>query len=144
MDQLNHFADLLRAAGQQLNGRIGALASPTALLAIWLDCETCRKTSLTEADNSSAAAATVLTLSDDRSDAAPTVDARELASLAVAVMDCAVVCIPAAAVDTERTIPLTLRSKSSAMLSMVERRSADARACVSASILSTRIGPHCP
>ncbi len=92
---------------------------------------------MTELDSSSAAAATVPTLFEALCDAAPTVAARALASLAVAVMDCAVVCIPAAAVETERTMPLTLRSKSLARLSMAERRSAAPRACVSASTFSS-------
>ena len=39
--------------------------------------------------------------------------------------------MPAAAVDTERTMPVTLRSKSLAMLSIAARRSAAARAWVS-------------
>ena len=73
-------------------------ASPTALLAISLDRVTWREISVTELDSSSAAAATVPTLFEALSDAAPTVAARELASLAVAVIDCAVVCIPAATV----------------------------------------------
>ena len=77
------------------------------------------------------------TLSDERCDAAPTVAARALASLAVAVMDCAVVCMPAAAVDTERTMPVTLRSKSLAMLSIAARRSASVRACTWASACSS-------
>ena len=102
-------------------------ASPTALLAISLDRVTCREISATELDSSSAAAATVPTLFEALSDAAPTVAARALASLAVAVMDCAVVCIPAAAVATELTMPLTLRSKSLAIFSIAARRSAAAR-----------------
>ena len=53
--------------------------------------------------------------------------ARALASLAVAVIDWAVVCMPAAAVETERTMPVTLRSKSLAMFSIAARRSAAAR-----------------
>ena len=85
---------------------------------------------MTELDSSSAAAATVPTLLDALSEAAPTVAARALASLAVAVIDCAVVCMPAAAVETERTMPLTLRSKSPARLSIAERRSAVARSRV--------------
>ena len=77
------------------------------------------------------------TLLEALSDAAPTVAARALASLAVEVIDCAVVCMPAAAVETERTMPLTLRSKSPAMLSIAARRSAAARAWVSASACSS-------
>src|SRR5258707_1285718 len=77
-------------------------ASPTALLAISLERATWREISLTELDSSSAAAATVPTLFDELSDAAPTVAARALASLAVAVIDWAVVCMPAAAGDTEQ------------------------------------------
>ncbi len=79
-------------------------ASPTALLAISLERLTWREISLTELESSSAAAATVPTLFEALSEAAPTVAARALASLAVAVIDCAVVCMPAAAVDTERTM----------------------------------------
>src|SRR5436305_1860518 len=101
-------------------------ASLTALLAISLDRVTCREISVTELDSSSAAAATVPTLLEALSEAAPTVAARALASLAVDVIDCAVACIPAAAADTERTMPLTLRSKSLAMPSMAARRSAAA------------------
>ena len=112
-------------------------ASPTAFPAISLDRVTCREISATELDNSSAAAATVPTLSEALAEAAPTVAARALASLAVAVMDCAVVCIPDAAVVTERTMPLTLRSNSSANVAMVSRRSATVRACVSASAFSS-------
>ena len=111
-------------------------ASLTALLATSLERVTCREISLTELDSSSAAAATVPTLLEALSEAAPTVAARALASLAVAVMDCAVVCMPAAAVDTERTIPLTLRSKSPARLSIAARRSVAARCCASASTFS--------
>ena len=105
-------------------------ASPTALLAISLERATWREISATELENSSAADATVPTLSDERCDAASTVAARALASLAVDVMDCAVVCMPAAAVETERTMPVTLRSKSLAILSIAARRSAAARAWV--------------
>ena len=76
-------------------------ASLTALPAISRDCVTWRAISATELDSSSAAEATVPTMSDADSDAEPTVAAREDASLAVAVIDCAVVCIPAAAVDTD-------------------------------------------
>ena len=107
------------------------------MLAISLERATCREISATELDSSSAAAATVPTLFDALSEAAPTVAARALASLAVAVIDCAVVCMPAAAVDTERTMPVTLRSKSLAMFSIAARRSAAARACVSASASSS-------
>ena len=112
-------------------------ASPTALLAISLERATWREISLTELDSSSAAAATVPTLFDALSEAALTVAARALASLAVAVIDCAVDCMPAAAVDTERTMPLTLRSKSPAMFSIAARRSAAARAWVAASAFSS-------
>ena len=54
--------------------------------------------------------------------------ANVLASLAVEVIDCAVDCMPVAAEDTVRTMPLTLRSKSLARSSIAERRSAAARA----------------
>ena len=63
---------------------------------------------------------------------------RELAALlttviilvmaAVAVIDCAVPCMPVAAVETERRMPLTERSKSLARLSIAARRSAATRA----------------
>ncbi|MGY4173278.1 hypothetical protein ACVIM8_007351 [Bradyrhizobium sp. USDA 4529] len=76
------------------------------------------------------------TLLEALSDAAPTVAARALASLAVAVIDCAVVCMPAAAEATVRTMPFTLRSKSLAIFSIAPRRSASARALVSASACS--------
>ena len=112
-------------------------ASPTALLAISLERATWREISATELESSSAADATVPTLSDERCDAAPTVAARALASLAVDVIDCAVVCMPAAAVETERTMPVTLRSKSLAIFSIAARRSAAARACASASFCSS-------
>ena len=112
-------------------------ASPTALLAISLERATWREISATELESSSAADATVPTLSDERCDAASTVAARALASLAVDVMDCAVVCMPAAAVETERTMPVTLRSKSLAIFSIAARRSAAARACVWASACSS-------
>ncbi|MGZ2778490.1 hypothetical protein, partial [Pseudomonas aeruginosa] len=78
----------------------------TALLAISLERATWREISPTELDSSSAAAATVPTLFDELSEAALTVAARELASLVVAVIDCAVDCMPAAADDTERTMPV--------------------------------------
>src|SRR5690349_25152047 len=103
-------------------------ASCTAWLAISLERETWREISVTELDSSSAAAATVPTLLDALGEAALTVAARAEASLAVEVMDCAVDCMPAAALDTERTIPLTLRSKSPARFSIAERRSDAARA----------------
>src|SRR5258708_37516132 len=102
-------------------------ASPTALLAISLDRVTCREISATELDSSSAAAATVPTLLEALWEADPTVAARALASLAVAVMGCAGGCMPAAAVDTLRTVPLTLRSKSLARLFLAARGSAPAR-----------------
>ncbi len=93
-------------------------ASLTALLAISLDWLTCRAISVTELDSSSAAAATVLTLFDARSEAEATFAARALASPADDVMDSAVVCMPIADDATERTMPLTLFSNSLAMLCM--------------------------
>src|SRR6202008_783703 len=89
MDQLDHLADLLGTGGQDLDGRVGTLGIA----------------------DGPAAAATVSTLLEALCEAELTVEARALASLAVDVIDCAVVCMPLAAVDTERTIPLTLRSK---------------------------------
>ena len=72
-------------------------ASPTALLAISLERATWREISVTELDSSSAAEATVPTLFEALCEAALTFAARALASLAVEVIDCAVVCMPAAA-----------------------------------------------
>ncbi|GAA0003983.1 hypothetical protein BRDID11002_39840 [Bradyrhizobium diazoefficiens] len=111
-------------------------ASLTARLATSVERVTWREISATELDSSSAAAATVPTLPEAFCEAAPTVAARDEALLAVAVIDCAVLCMPAAAEETERTIPLTLRSKSLAISSIALRRSAAARSLASASVFS--------
>ena len=98
-------------------------ASVTARLATSRDCATWRAISPTELDSSSAAAATVPTVLEADADAAPTVAAREEASLAVEVIDCAVVCMFCAADATDCTMPLTLRSKSPAISCIAWRRS---------------------
>src|SRR5262249_57564325 len=102
------------AVDRSCRGGLVRSASPTALLAISLERETWREISTTELESCSAAAATVSTLLEAPWDAELTVAARALASLAVAVIDCAVACMPLAAVETERTMLLTLRSKSPA------------------------------
>ena len=138
VDQLDHLADLLGAGRERADGGVGALGVADRLAG---DLAGARHLAGNLGDRTGQLfgggrdrADIVRTSSRD---AAPTVAARALASLAVAVIDCAVVCMPAAAVETERTMPVTLRSKSLAIFSIAARRSAAARACVSASACSS-------
>ena len=103
-------------------------ALPTTLEA----CVSRRPISSIDDDNSSAAAATVWTLSEACADAVETVSVCCRDCSTMADIDCAVACISVAAADTRSTTPRTLASKLSASAAKARRFSCSDWALASA------------